>query len=187
MSVVHSSSANLSCISLDSLGKLRVITDDAAGYYREKCMVCFDNQDHGSGVLLGLVYGDLNGTCRIVWSGEVTDELLRNHADLVRAAEDAACAIALCLVQEFTEFAAFEQASRGTTVDYYLANDLSNDDLLFNRAARLEVSGILSESGDNTVDGRIRVKRRRLKPEGDLPTYIAIVEFSRPWSKLVEP
>ncbi len=69
---------------------------------------------------------------------------------------------------------------------YYLIGKIQNTDLIFNEAeARLEVSGILSETTGNTVKARIKEKRERLTPE-DLPTFIVIVEFSNPYAKVVK-
>lgn len=81
-----------------------------------------------------------------------------------------------------------QQAQKGTTVDYYLASKQGDDFLIFNNTARLEVSGILSETESNSVEDRIGDKRRRLKPDptSGLPTLISVVEFSQPWSKVVE-
>lgn len=58
--------------------------------------------------------------------------------------------------------------------------------MIFNNAARLEVSGILEENKGNTVEGRIKKKINRLKPEGELSDFIIVVEFSKPWTKMVE-
>jgi hypothetical protein len=88
--------------------------------------------------------------------------------------------------KDITEYTAVEQSCIGTTIDYYLSPQKRNDDLIFNYTARLEVSGILVENEDNTVDNRIKQKVKRLKPEGDLPDLIAIVEFSKPWSKIIK-
>ena len=186
MHIPSEPAASHRALSLDSLGQLLSITDRAAGYYKEKCMVCFHSHGHTTGVRLTVVYKDSNEVCQVVWSGDVTRELRRHHADLVAATDPAACAIALSLVEEFTEYSGFRQASRGTTVDYYLVRGRPDDDLIFNEAARLEVSGILRETEGNTVEGRIGQKLRRLRPEGDLPTLIVVVEFSQPWSKMVE-
>lgn len=176
-------------LTLESLGdRVPVITEEAVGFYKDNCMVCFENQGHTSGVRLEARWGD---SCRVFefhWSGQMTERLSRYYGALRRATENAACAIALLLVAELTRFTAVEQSSIGTTIDYYLAcqDDLGGEDLIFNHTARLEVSGILKESAANTVDHRIREKLRRLNPEGDLPTLIAVVEFSRPWSRMVE-
>jgi hypothetical protein len=91
-------------------------------------------------------------------------------------------------INNLTEFTAIEQSNIGTTIDYYLAPQNQDNTLIFNHAARLEVSGILEENPDNTVDKRIGSKIRRLKPDpnGALPTFILVVEFSQPHAKMVQ-
>lgn len=174
-------------LALESLADgIPTIPDDAVGYYKQKCMVCFHNQGHESGVWLVVEYRNSNEIIKVCWSGEVTDEILRAWADLRQATFDAASAMALLLVREFTEFTAIRQAAIGTTVDYYLARQEPVDDLIFNDVSRLEVSGILQENEGNTVESRVREKLRRLEPERDLPALIVVVEFSQPWSKMVE-
>ena len=159
-----------------------VIPKEAVGFYEQNCMVCFDNQKHSSGVQLNVQhYDDSFASFQVFWDGKVTEELRRAYADLVKTTEYAACAIALLLVRELTDFTAIEQATRGTTIDYYLANR-KMDDLIFNYAARLEATGILREDESNTVENRLEEKSKRLKP--GLPTYIIVVEFSRPKSRV---
>jgi len=58
--------------------------------------------------------------------------------------------------------------------------------LLFTYSARLEASAILTETEDNTMEGRINPKIKRLKPEGELPDLISVVEFGKPSSKMVK-
>jgi hypothetical protein len=162
-----------------------VIPKQAAGFYKQNCMVCLDNQKHKSGVRLKVKhYDDSDVVFQVLWDNEVTDELRRSYADLVKATENAACAIALLIVREITDFTAIEQASRGTTIDYYLSYKEEIDDLIFNHAARLEATGILQEDESNTIDSRIKDKQRRLKP--GLPTFIIVVEFSYPMSKVAK-
>jgi hypothetical protein len=173
-----------------------VIPEESAGFYRQNCMVCFDNQGHKSGVGLRFLYEDegIDEAVEIHWSGDVTAQMRRAFGDLISATELAACAIALLLVREFTEFTAAERAKVGTAVDYYLLPQGSNDALIFNYTARLEVSGILKENSDtgNTVNRRIREKLERLaqfdlqNPEDKLPTFIIVVEFSNPLSRMVK-
>ena len=72
------------------------------------------------------------------------------------------------------------------TIDYYLVpKDKQDDVLIFNHAARLEVSGILRQNEGNTVDQRLNRKIKRLKSATGMSTFIAIVEFGQPWSKMV--
>ncbi len=173
--------------SLESLADgIPVITQQALGFYKENCMVCFHRNGHRSGVGLRVRYEDYDRLYEVYWSGDATEQLLRNYSRVPRVTEDAACAIALLLVRELTEFTGVEMSSLGTTIDYYLAPQNQDKDLIFNRTARLEATGILEENEQNTVESRIKQKLRRLKPERDLPTFIVVVEFSKPWSKMVE-
>lgn len=116
----------------------------------------------------------------------VDDQLRKSYGDLKKATDAAACAIALFLVNDLTKYVAIEQSAIGSTIDYFLDLQGNDDILIFNHSARLEVSGILCENETNTVDNRIKQKRNRLKPGNSLPTIIIIVEFSQPWSKMVE-
>ncbi len=177
---------SLQKLTLESLGeRIPVIPEEAVGFYKQNCMVCFHQNGHESGVSLTVNYNSFNLVFEICWTGEVTGQLLRAYRETTRSTDYAACAIALILVREVTEFTAIEQSCIGTTIDYYLIPQRQESNLIFNHAARLEVSGILTENEDNTVEERIKQKIRRLKPVGDLPDLIAVVEFSKPWSKMV--
>lgn len=168
-------------------GRIPVISKEDAGFYKQNCMICFARQGHGSGVEMKVDYGKSTEQIKINWLDQVTESLRRQYDDLRRATDHAACAIALLLVRELTEFKAIEQASIGTTVDYYLVpKDQQDDTLIFNYASRLEVSGILRATETNTVDGRVESKFKRLKPQDDLPALIVVVEFSEPRSKMVD-
>ncbi|EDN70764.1 conserved hypothetical protein [Beggiatoa sp. PS] len=169
-----------------------VIDEEAVGFYKLNCMACFQNQGHASGVKLKVTYENVaqtfqtHKTLEVCWSGEMTSQQQRNYADLQRATDHAACAIALLVIREMTDLTAIEQACIGTTVDYYLMPKAQNQTLLVNQAeARLEISGILCQNDYNTVDKRIKEKLKRLKPD-KLPTFIVIVEFSTPWVKMVK-
>ncbi len=172
-------------LTLESLGTgIPVLLPEAVGFYKQNCMVCFDDQGHASGVSLPLLYGSQNRTFSICWTGEVTERMRAAYKDIIRATDNAACAIALLVIREVTEFTAIEQATRGTTVDYYLGSKDEPGDLIFNHKARLEASGILRENVSNTIEARIKEKKDRLK--GGLPAYVVIVEFGGPVSKMVK-
>ncbi len=174
-------------IKLESLGDdIPVIPEEAVGFYMQNCMVCFFQNDHRSGVELEVFVGDGSEISRIEWEREVSEQLLAAYADLVRATDNAAIAVALLLVRELTEYTAIEQSAIGTTIDYYLAPRSRDATFIFNRTARLEVSGILRENNNNTVDRRIQDKIRRLRSENGMSTFIVVTEFSRPWSKMVQ-
>lgn len=173
-------------LSLESLKDgIPVIPEEAAGFFKQNCMVCFHHTGHASGVNLTFDYDDDSAAVCVHWTGEITDQLLGAYRDHTRMTDFGACALALLLVRELTEYTAIEQAIIGTTVDYHLGSKNAEGDLIFNHVARLEVSGILKENEDNTVQARINRKLKRLKKDGDLPDLIAVVELGRPWPKMV--
>ena len=173
-------------ISLDTLGSgIPVIPEEAAAFYKQNCMVCFNICGHKSGVILATVYDDQNLKIEICWDGQVTDELRRAYKDLQKATEFASCALALLLVRELTNYVTIEQSVRGTTIDYYLVPKGHDSHFFFNYAARLEVSGILRENPKNSLEKRIAQKVKRLRKEEGLEDLIIVVEFSQPWSKIV--
>jgi hypothetical protein len=56
------------------------------------------------------------------------------------------------------------------------------------RKARLEISGIWKESESNTVDARVRLKRKQLEQSDStlMPALVIVVEFGTPKVKFVE-
>jgi hypothetical protein len=174
-------------LSLEALAAgVPVILQEAVGFYKQNCMVAFHHNGHRSGVILSVHRNDAVVRFEIRWAGETTEQLGRAYRDPIRLVDNAAWAIALLVVREMTPFTAVEQSVVGTTIDYYLARQDRSDDLIFNSIARLEVSGILTENEENTIDKRVAQKRRRLRREADLLDFIVVVEFGRPWSKLVD-
>jgi hypothetical protein len=181
------SSEAVSQLTLESLADgVPAIPEAAVGFYKQNCVVALHQNGHRSGVSLAVHRDETLVRFEVCWTGEATEQLLRAYRDPIRLADHAACAIALLLVRELTEFTAIEQSVVGTTIDYYLGRKDASDDLIFNNVARLEVSGILTENEHNSVDRRVAEKRRRLRREKDLPDIIAVVEFGRPWSRLVD-
>jgi len=174
-------------LDIDSLADgIPVIDEEAVGFYKLNCMACFHNQDHASGIKLKVEYENKCQEFEVCWSGKMTSQQKKNYADLNRATDHAACAIALLLIKELTELTAIEQARIGTSVDYYLIPKTQDKNLIVNQAAgRLEISGILCQNENNTVDKRIKEKLKRLKPN-NLPTFIVVVEFSKPWVKIIK-
>lgn len=180
-------------IQLEDLSNAPALTDVAAQFLQENCMLCFDHHSHVSGVHLDVDFTDQQEPTAVAWQSTVTDEMRRCYMDQDKHVDFGACAIALLLMPKFTEMMAVEQSAKGNGIDYYLANKGGDDHLIFNHVAVLEVSGILTENSSNTVNGRISRKRKRLRDLAgsptsqteDLPTYICVVEFSRPRTKVV--
>lgn len=167
-----------------------VIDPEVVRFYKLNCMVCFHSQGHTSSVAVNVVHRGGTDKFTVTWDGEVTEQILRSYCDEKKTTDFGACAIALLLIRELTEFTAIEQSNVGTTIDYYLINKEQtppDDTLIFNGAvAYLEVSGIRQENEGNTVEGRIKDKKRRLNTPEDLPTIISVIEFSKPWAKMAQ-
>ena len=173
-------------IDLDSLGSgIPALTPAYAGYFKEACMVCLDSQGHRTGVILYVDWGGNNEDVTVGWHGTVTGQMRAAHHETTTATDSGACAIALLLVRELTDYTAVQQAAIGTTVDYFLVRQPVDETLVFNHAARLEASGIREEKGSNTVSARVNSRLGRLKDDS-LPALIVIVEFARPKSKMLQ-
>ncbi len=182
-------------IQLEDLSKQApVLTEDGARFYRENCMVCFASQQHDNGVALHVDVDDTLERISVAWQGVVTPKMLVSYRDQDKRVDFGACAVALLIMPVFTGYAAVEPSATGDGVDYYLTRPGDDDELIFNGAARLEVSGIQRENESNTVADRVSRKRRRLRrlrksspanPTKDPPTFICVVEFGLPQSRVV--
>lgn len=186
---------SLNLLDLRESTVLRGITPSYGGSLAEAASVCLDDQGHGQVVLLEVV-GAFVAEFELVRQ-KVTDEIRMSHNDLVRAAEDGACGVAVLLVRELTGWSAFCQAARSgrrsarglelgtnnkTGFDYWVG---SVHEGLFQNKARLEVSGILRGTGSRI---RWRAKEKNVQsgvsdPTG-LPAYAIGVEFGRPIAEI---
>ena len=88
------------------------------------------------------------------------------------------------MVQELTDYTVIERSVKSTGIDYWLGFE---DDMLFQRKARLEISGILN-GDERTINARVKT---RLSQTGQsdstkLPAFVFIVEFGTPTAKTVK-
>jgi hypothetical protein len=103
--------------------------------------------------------------------------------DLEETTEYAAYGIAILLIMEITAFTVIRRSRKGTGFDYWLGK---KDDLLFQDAARLEVSGMLKAEA-SAITARVKQKVQQTVPtDGTLPAYIVVVEFSNPVAHMVQ-
>ena len=164
-----------------------VIPQGAEGFFIQSCTVCLDYHGHRSRTPFFVNYSKKNHSYLLVWETVVTDQHRRAFADIQETTEYSATAIAFLLIRELTEFTTIERAKKGTNIDYFLSSKSDTDKLIFNHTSRLEISGILKESENNSVDKRISTKINRLKQfDDDQSTYIIVVEHSRPWAKMIK-
>lgn len=146
----------------------------------ECASVCLEDQGHGATVSLSV-----EGTHRAAYSVlrlTTTDQLRSTHGDLQEATEWGACGLALLIVRDLTPYTVVERAWKGGGFDYWLGN---KDDPLYQKRARLEVSGILA--GDaSAVNARIKQKLSQSNPSDGTNTdaYAVVVEFSAPTARI---
>jgi hypothetical protein len=143
--------------------------------------VCLESQEHSCGVKMA-VKGIYTHTYEVHWTP--TDEQTRKcWNDMQDATEYGAYGIAFLLIREMTPFTIIERARKGPGFDYWLGYE---DDILFQKKARLEVSGILRGT-DVDVNSRAKQKLEQTTPSDRMgfPAYVVIVEFNQPTSKLV--
>ncbi len=176
----------------DLADQIPVISEPVSAAYAEACKVCFDFHMHPTGTTLNVVFVDDRHKVVVHWEGDVTEWMRRTHADLNVRVGDGTCAIALLLLAQFANLVAVERSEKYNGIDYYLStpndDDFDEEHLIFNHKAVLEVTGIQTERGSNTITSRMKKKRDRLvkyqtsttSQTVDLPTYICVVEFSEP-------
>ncbi len=157
------------------------ITPEYGASIAQAASVCLEDREHKSGVQLS-VDGEFDRRFSLIWGG-VTQQMRLCWADKEFAVEQGAYGIAAVLVPTLTGFE-LERSMRGTGFDFWLG---SKGDVLFQKKARLEVSGILKGS-ESEVKSRVKQKKGQTQKSDNtrLPAYITIVEFSRPLSRVVK-
>lgn len=161
------------------------ITPALGQVFFEACLVCLEHNHHNSGTQLQ-VNGDFQKDFRLVWDDSLTGQIRRAWHDFQEATEFAAMGIALLLVDMLTDYTIIQRAQKGSGFDYWLSNKEKPDLLPFQYTAKLEVSGILKADNVNLITARVQQKRKQAKiATSQLPTYVVVVEFSRPLAFMV--
>jgi hypothetical protein len=163
------------------------ITQIWGNFLSEAVIMCFDYHKYASKTKI-LLDGINTGDYEVIWLDEVSEQLRRSWQDHKEMVSFGACGIAVLLVLNFTNYTVLERARIGTGVDYWLSEkDEEDTSLPFQRAARLEVSGILK--GEMPIfKSRVKQKIEQTEPTDstNLPAYIVVVEFSQPMAKMVK-
>ena len=144
----------------------------------ESCVVCLTRQKHQPKGTAFSVYGDNEINCNLTWENIFDDQVDRTWADQFYATEHGAVCLAILLALKLTDYTVIEKSARKNGFDYWLGE---KDDILFQRKARLEVSGIFNGKGSD-ISNRYRVKVKQTEQSDALkiPAFIGIVEFSKP-------
>lgn len=154
------------------------ITPVIGNYLYENCLVSLNLSGHTSGTEM-YVSGLREETCQLNWEEQITDQMTRSYKDDTETTEQGAVCISVLIAKRLTDYTVIERSWRGTGIDYWLGYE---SDSLMQRVARLEISGIKTESDTNTVSIRYgqKAKQTVLSDNTNLPAYISIVEFSNP-------
>lgn len=139
--------------------------------------MCMHRSGHNEDVLL-LMEGQSQENIGIHWNDGYDEQKARTYADMQYATEHGAVCLSVMLTTSMTPYTIIERSRRGTGIDYWLGE---KDTMLFQRKARLEVSGIL-KGNDAAIQRRYKskIEQTSLSDKLQLPAYISIVEFSMP-------
>jgi hypothetical protein len=178
--------ASTTTLTLEALqnGKIPGISAARGECHVQACVVRFEAHGHVPGVSLAMG-GDVAGTrAALSWTTAVDDQMRRTWDDPQEALEHAAAGIAILTLLSSTPYTVVYRSCKGTGVDYWLGE--KDDDILFQRKARLEVSGIEKAGKGNTVASRVAIKKKQTAQSDatKLPAYVGIVELSQPHSHL---
>lgn len=152
------------------------VTPAMGQFAAEAAAVVLEHNAHKPGVGMAVAASRTN-QYTVSWP-KLHADAKRTHNDLPEAAEQGAYGIAFLLVEELTNLKVIERSAKKTGIDYWLG---TGEELLFQTAARLEVSAIIDNA--EAVDGRVKAKMKQTDAsQGTLPAYVAVVEFGQPKS-----
>lgn len=113
----------------------------------EGAIFCLDSQKHQTSVPLHVITEDSEITPLLLWETKVDDRMHKTYKDENRTTDWGAMCISMLLALNLTEYTEFETSMKNDGVDFWLSKE---GELEF--SARLEISGIRSESATNTID-----------------------------------
>lgn len=151
----------------------------------EAAAVCLEDQGHSSRVALQ-IDGSQNSELALQWH-PIDDLTRRFNADEEVATEYGAYGIAALVMPYLTNLTIIERSvkGKGFGFDFWLGS-IHDSGPLFQRKARLEVSGIRKGS-EALIQSRVSIKLRQISPSDSMaPGYIAVVEFGTPKARIIE-
>ncbi|MEM9888353.1 MAG: hypothetical protein AAF849_20835 [Bacteroidota bacterium] len=171
-------------LNLNFLGDKEIpgISSNFGKFLAEAAMVCLHLNQHESGVVLKSS-GTLNEDFEIVWSEELTEDVIDSWKDLNEATEYGATAIAMLLTNEVLKMKRVVRnigAADYIISDVEMKTDQSNYPMVY-----LEISGIFSATTNNTLTKRVNQKVLQVKKGvASAPFLVVVVEFSSPEAKI---
>lgn len=175
-------------LSLDSLHNgIPALSSGKANTVKEACVWCLNKCSHLNGVAITVQYNEKQEYLPICWdSGKVNEEDIKRAYNQDDAIEYGAEAVSFLLIREYTQYTAIRRAATSEGIDYWLGDkEIVGNNILVD-SARLEISGILNASNDNTIKKRIKRKLQQTKPtDYTFPVFVSVVEFSQPKAEMV--
>jgi hypothetical protein len=172
-------------LTFDALKNGRIgVSATYGAFLAEAASHCLHFNDHVDPVSLD-VTGDVCIAGSLKWC-DVTERGEGTWTDLQEATEYGAYGLAIIVALPLTDTSRVERSAKGTGVDYWVSHD-KDPRGIFQRCARLEVSGILK--GDRTkIAARLKEKLAQTERsvKTGLPAYVAIVEFGTPEARIVK-
>ena len=158
------------------------LSADEGGSLAEAASVCLQAKAHDSPVSLA-VRGDYEHSVSLTFF-EVTDQMKRAYGDPEAAVERGACAIAILLICALREYTVIQRSYKGTGVDYFLGE---RGDFLFQKKARLEVSGIgVGSEMDIRRRKKMKIEQTKRSDAMRIPAIVVIIEFSGPVAEVAQ-
>ncbi|NJB87079.1 hypothetical protein GGR26_002856 [Lewinella marina] len=144
----------------------------------EAALFCLDHNSHKTGVECLDTSQSLKYELR--WHTEISEAMKRTHNDVQDATEMGAEGMAALFADELTPYQIIIRSAKRTGIDYWLG-DKQRKILLYQKSARLEVSGLINGS-DAEFARRIKKKKEQTMQSrsSKLPAYVAITDFGKP-------
>jgi hypothetical protein len=172
-------------INLTDLRRNRLGLTSALGQVMEEmAAVCFQLQQHACGVIMSVDAPHVQSSVSsypVYWE-PITEHQLRAYGDPQEATEYGATGVAILLMEALTPFTVLCRSVKGTGFDYWLSDQ--SGEWPFQNAARLEISGTLSDSERELRDREKRKLAQVSRTDGALPAYVVVVGFGAPRSRI---
>lgn len=169
-------------IDLQSLGSISYLSITRSADFSEAAAVCLDFHNHTSGVEI-VLEGEWTRQFSLRWN-DVTQQMKDSRSDMDATVESGAYCLAILVLEKCAGLRVIKQSQKRTGFDYWLG---SEKNVGLQEMARLEVSGILKGSMTQ-INQRLKEKIAQTQKSDylNIPAYVAIVEFSLPFIKIVK-
>ncbi len=157
------------------------MTANSGKHLYEGCAISLYRHNHNPHGTSMKLHGNDSVIVNLQWDDIFDEQLDRTWKDQFYATEHAAICISILLALKLTNYTIIERSARNNGFDYWLGE---KGDILFQKKARLEISGIFNDN-EQTLTQRYRVKVRQTSASDSLkiPAYVGVVELSMPMAK----